>query len=232
MLKRMGQRHARPGWALRDERGQYVSKPTGRQFAADPAEYILQMLDRIAEFTVISKWKRMRMPGGGAYGCLRFCMEYAALQIGDSLDSTAEVPGYDNLCLPLCLPPPGPHSPPPGPYGRFPGCHRVPMHRRHFLQRTKKGYLTVYLGLDESKKPVREHVHRLIMLAFGNDDVNALEHEGTGKGSGREVSHQCCNPWCCNRRHMVWATHKENMRTKPLSCIGNLHKHTRIRRQR
>jgi hypothetical protein len=66
-LARLGQHGGRPGWALR--RAGPEGRPTVAEFAQDPGQYVLAMLDRVYVL-VNQRWRQpglvATMPGGGS----------------------------------------------------------------------------------------------------------------------------------------------------------------------
>lgn len=202
-LSRLGEVGASPGWALRTPSP--VHKPTRGQFSADPGLYLLHLLDRAAIF-VDPKWKRspQHLPGGQVRvpGCLRFAMKYALFEAGGN--QQVDEHALNNVCLPLAITP------------RQRRRRLGPRRRRTYFRATPEGYMRVYLGTDKYGKPVKEFLHRLVLVAF------AAEAPGPAVlNRQREACHDCCHPWCGNKNHLRWATHSQNQRTVPATAAGN-----------
>lgn len=192
-LWKLCQRGARPGWACRDHRGDPVrpTKPTWQQFAANPAEFLLQLLGRTAELFVNTKW--LTPPPQPA--CLRFCAKYS-VRAPDAAFQPTNPALPTNMCLPVHIPP------------RLARRRRIALWRRHYCHVTKQGYIRIYLGVDKDGKCVTEYLHRLVLLAFGDPlDRTArkrFKREKWDADEPLEARHGCCHCWCANKNHLGW----------------------------
>lgn len=209
-LDRMCQDGAHPGWALRDAQG---VKPTGAAFATDPGTHVLQLLNRTSNLFVNPKWRAGPTQLLEAEGWMRFAMTWGA--------EDERGMGHDelrNLCVPVSIPP------------KLARKRRISRRRRHYCQVTADGYIRVYLGVDSTGRPVREYLHRLILLAFAMGQPVA----DTGQGDDNEVRHACCNTWCGNANHTEWATHARNQQTDPKTDqmnVNNVGRHFKTERE-
>lgn len=181
-------------------------RPTAQEFAANPDRYLLQLLSRTAKKFCNAKWDPCDELADGSHApCLRLCSKYRAYIIKNKSKNTQPY-GLNNLCMPLHVPP------------REALRRRIAKRRCHYCENTKEGYVRIYLGVDKCGNPVKEYLHRLVLLAFGPSNEPGAY---TGRGGSIEVSHECCNTWCANANHMCWATHFDNIHTNPYSAPGN-----------
>lgn len=190
---------ARPGWALRapGAGGGPPVKPSRAQFVAHPDVYLLALLARVYELCVsrsksraIKRWNatNLHVPGFPNVPlpvALRFGLQHRLM------DGEQALPGVGtNLCLPMAEPP---------------RKKRPPKRTRrlhHYLTIRGSGYVQVYLGCytwhpgendppgqEPKVVPIKEYLHRLLLLAFHGAPPNPQQ---------REASHCCCHKWCGN----------------------------------
>ena len=63
------------------------------------------------------------------------------------------------------------------------------------------GYLSMVLGHECPGRPVKEYVHRLVLLGIHGPPPDA---------SHKVAMHTCHNPGCLNPHHLLWGSHKDN----------------------
>lgn len=130
-------------------------RPTAQEFAANPDRYLLQLLSRAAKKFCNAKWDPCDELADGSHApCLRLCSKYRAYIIRNKSTNTQPY-GLNNLCMPLRVPP------------REALRRRIAKRRCHYCENTKEGYVRIYLGVDACGNPVKEYLHRLVLLAFG-----------------------------------------------------------------